>query len=1249
MSNSGSDRNLLLAILAVQMDFVSPTELIEAMNAWILDKARPIDVILEERGALYREHRELLEPLVDAHIRRHGGDATMSLEAIHSVASIQEILCQVQASEIGKTFTLDKAAAGRNHSSRVAPPSPAGEHARFQILRHHASGGLGEVFVARDHELGREVALKQIQAAHAGNAQSRERFVREAEITGGLEHPGIVPVYGLGQNEDGRPYYAMRFVRGASLKEAIDTFHQSEFRSPSERNLALRELLGHFLVVCNAVDYAHSRGVLHRDLKPANVMLGKFGETLVVDWGLAKVVGRDEDGRGDAEATLSVASGSGSSETLPGSAIGTPAFMSPEQADGQLDALGPATDVYSLGATLYTLLVGKPAFLGNAHQVLERVRRGEVSSAHSIDRRAPKALSAIAAKAMARQPRDRYPTSRALARDVEAWLADEPVSALRESFAARLARRARRHRTAVAAAFLLLLAGIAGLAANRVLVGIEQEKKDRALEEARLAQAAAEASDIAANEARARAEQTARRERQNSYFANISAAQQAWGAGDLVQTLEILDRIEKDPGQQEFLGFEFMCLKTLCASGHTTFRHPTESISCVAFSADGAQFAVGSFRIQVGGAYPFRSNEGNTPSVVLYRKAPGVPAIPVQDEGQGVTALCFSPDGGSIATANTDNVVRIWDTATGALIRPLQRARHSTQTICFSPKGDLLAYAIGDSTVGVVNPVTGEEIRQLPSQLGFTGIHGLDFSPDGHYLAIGSGLPAGPSVISLWDVGTWKIVSEWEGHEMELQKLKFSPDSTKLASAGGDRKILIWAVPRPNGPTAVLEGHDGIAKSLAWSPDGHRLISGGSDRTVRIWDLENRGNDVPLRSHTDTVVSVVVDPTTGVIASAGLDRNVSLWDAAYIARGGVVYRDESPNPFRSLFESLSPAIKGVIALDVTFALAMGTDGAIVTSGLSLPGTVKVWRRDSVAEPRKLTLPGPVEVALCLDVAPSGDQVVVGSVTPAAVGLDFGLGSPRLHVWDLASGKRIKSWVADSRGVAACRYFLDGKRIASIGLSGELKVWDAATGKPEVTFESRADTLPCLAVSPDGALLASGGLETSVRVWNARTGELLQSLPDLGQVTGLEFAPKDRLLAIATCRNLNSYGMMFDGEVTLFDLAKRSMERVLPRHAVLVRGMAFSPDGRRLATASLDGIVKIWDTASGRELASYPGQKRITLALAFSRDGKEIAVGDAHGSIWILGRRPEESKDIKQWKAALSTMLRADSDDERRGQ
>ncbi len=468
-----ADRNLLFGILAVQMDFVTRDQLLAAMNAWVLDKAKPLGQILREQRALEEDEHALLEALVRKHLHKHGDDAGRSLAAVGSSAALRQDLQQVADADLHDSLRnvspTPQASTEVGPTCNYAAGTPTSTGQRFRVLRPHARGGLGEVFVASDEELQREVALKEIQASHADDPQNRARFLLEAKVTGGLEHPGVVPVYGLGAYADGRPFYAMRFIRGDSLKDAIRQFHGAEgtWRDVGERALALRGLLGRFVAVCNAVAYAHSRGVLHRDLKPANVMLGPYGETLVVDWGLAKVVGRPGDGEGSTEQTLRPTVAEGSALTQVGAAIGTPGFMSPEQAAGKVDELGPVSDVYSLGATLYCLLTGQPPFAGeNIGEVLGQVQKGAFAPPRQVQREVPPALEAVCLKAMALRPGDRYPDPRALANDIERWLADEPVGAWREPLRLRAGRWARRHQSVVAAAVAaLLVALLAGGAA----------------------------------------------------------------------------------------------------------------------------------------------------------------------------------------------------------------------------------------------------------------------------------------------------------------------------------------------------------------------------------------------------------------------------------------------------------------------------------------------------------------------------------------------------------------------------------------------------------------------------------------------------------------------------------------------------------------------------------------------------------------------------------------------------------------
>ena len=251
--------------------------------------------------------------------------------------------------------------------------------------------------------------------------------------------------------------------------------------SKNSHDLELRKLLRRLLDVCNAIEDAHSRGVLHRDIKPSNIILGKHGETLVVDWGLAKATGR-----GDIsveERMMEPSGASGSAETLPGSAMGTPAYMSPEQARGEIDQLSPRSDVYSLGATLFCLLTGEPPAQSekDVESVLRAVQTGKFPRPRELDPAIDRTLEAVCLKAMALEPADRYTSAQALADDIERWMADEPATALKEGWLEQALRWSRRHRSATraAAASLLVIATVATLAA--LLIGREQSQTKNAL------------------------------------------------------------------------------------------------------------------------------------------------------------------------------------------------------------------------------------------------------------------------------------------------------------------------------------------------------------------------------------------------------------------------------------------------------------------------------------------------------------------------------------------------------------------------------------------------------------------------------------------------------------------------------------------------------------------------------------------------------------------------------------------------
>jgi len=318
--------------------------------------------------------------------------------------------------------------------SRPATPS------KYVVGEMHVRGGLGSVWVARDKSLGRDVALKELLPELANDPEAQQRFLREAQITGQLEHPNIVPVYELSDSgPQGRPYYTMKFLRGATLRGAIAAHH----RSPSESSQReLRRLLSSFTGICNAVAYAHSRGVVHRDLKPDNVMLGDFGELILLDWGLAKILSEPRP-----EESRPVVAEQDPIKTRRGSIMGTPAYMAPEQARGDSGDVGVRTDVYGLGAILFEILTGRPPHAGDdSEQTLNSILAGDVRRPRDVLSNVPAGLDAICAKAMAADVESRYPSATAVAADVERWLADEQVTAHRDPVGVQLLRWGRRHR-----------------------------------------------------------------------------------------------------------------------------------------------------------------------------------------------------------------------------------------------------------------------------------------------------------------------------------------------------------------------------------------------------------------------------------------------------------------------------------------------------------------------------------------------------------------------------------------------------------------------------------------------------------------------------------------------------------------------------------------------------------------------------------------------------------------------------------
>jgi PAS domain S-box-containing protein len=314
-------------------------------------------------------------------------------------------------------------------------PAPTVEFApqtrdRYELLSAHAHGGIGQVWVARENDLDRNVALKELRPEHRTDPQAKQRFLREARITGQLEHPGVTPVYELGwRDADQRPFYTMRFVKGPTLSEAVGAYHQRRRAGVSESKECIA-LLNAFVAVCNTVAYAHSRQVVHRDLKSQNVVLGEFGEVIVLDWGLAKLM-RDTEAEGvDPGSPLAEPSTDEALVTMAGQALGTPAYMAPEQAAGRLDEIDHRTDIYGLGAMLYEILTGQPPFAGDCtRELLRKVQSENPVRPRDLVPDVPHPLEAACLRALAKAPKDRFSSARDLAQTVEQWQETERKAA----------------------------------------------------------------------------------------------------------------------------------------------------------------------------------------------------------------------------------------------------------------------------------------------------------------------------------------------------------------------------------------------------------------------------------------------------------------------------------------------------------------------------------------------------------------------------------------------------------------------------------------------------------------------------------------------------------------------------------------------------------------------------------------------------------------------------------------------------
>jgi WD40 repeat protein len=1082
----------------------------------------------------------------------------------------------------------------------------------YQIKGKLGEGGMGVVYKARHIALNRVVALKMILAGGHAREADLLRFRTEAEAIARLQHPNIVQVYEVGEH-DGQPFFSLEFCSGGSLERKLN----GTPLPPGEAARLVETL-------ARAMHAAHEKNVIHRDLKPANVLLAEDGTPKITDFGLAKKL--DDVG-----------------QTASGAIMGTPSYMAPEQAGGKSKEMGPAVDVYALGAILYELLTGRPPFkAATALDTIMQVVADEPVSPAQLNAKVPRDLETICLKALAKEPVRRYATGRDLADDLARFTAGMPVLARPVGRIERGWRWCRRNPAvagllATVAATLLLGAGVATTLA---IVALHNARRaDREAVSAREAQQQAEKDAEEARQARTAADNATRQAERSAQEAttkrreaetNLESARRSLANANISQASAALERqtnkipFPSEPSKRPLIA----------PAPHVALERPGETIA----------------RDLLDRCPPrFRSWDWHYLDWLCDRSL-----VTLGRHGAGVQALAFLEKGTVVASVDGAGVVTFWTARTGKRLRSFTLAAGKRNAFAFSPDGRLLA--VGGTDVELYDMATGKKARSFG---GPAPIMGLSFSPDGQRLAAS----CADNTVRLWSPETGKPIRTLQGAG---KAVAFSADGSTLAGAferfdveytasqvlffnsqtgevqrtfkdvGGpvalsaDGKLLAGIETQPmvflrsQGYSEVcvvdvaqgklLHGLDRLVSrysSVAFHPNSELVAAGSVDHTIKVWQARTGKLAFRLAGHQGTVNAIAFSPDGRLMASASEDHTVKVWDTS--------------------------TCEGMLALQqkglYADAVAISPDGRWVAA--SAFDGVYLW---ASRETHKLPVPGPTGgrsgvsgLLFTADgnslVGAMGEQLVVWNVTSRKAEVNYVRAGTHTKeqqdVW-LPTSRKIVRTIPCKGKVSRLAVSPDGKRAAALlaatnGLVHTLGVWDLTTGRQVLAVPFSGSRTDGLAFSPDGSWLAVGTSSGVAHLVDAATGRTLLALgKGPGQIQDIAFSPDGRLLA-AACT---------DQVIRVWDVRERKERLTLVGHTAKVSCVAFTPDGLRLISASGDrllsrfpikGDVRVWDTESGQNVLTFEAHKSAIYALALSRDGQRLATASLDGTVRVHGR------------------------------